>query len=78
MTETPNLSLPYLQSQQAQKHVTLNEALRRLDALVQLTVLSRTLTAEPASSANGDRYLLPDGATGEAWDGAGAGTLMAF
>ena len=43
-----------------------------------LTVLSRTLTAEPASPANGDRYLLPDGATGEAWDGAGAGTLMAF
>ncbi len=32
MTETPNLALPYLQSQQAQKHVTLNETLRRLDA----------------------------------------------
>lgn len=28
--------------------------------------------------ANVDRYLLPDGATGEAWDGAGAGTLIAF
>ena len=73
-----NPSLPYLQSQQAQKHVTLNEALHRLDALVQLAVLSRTLAAEPASPTNVDRYLLPDGATGEAWDGAGAWTLIAF
>lgn len=78
MTETPNLALPYLQSQQAQKHVTLNESLRRLDALVQLSVLSRTLAAEPGSPANGDRYLLPDGAAGDAWEGADAGTLMAF
>ena len=31
---TEHLSLPYLISNQAQKHVTLNESLRKLDALV--------------------------------------------
>ena len=30
---TPNLELPYLLSNQAQKHVTLNESLRALDGL---------------------------------------------
>ncbi|MFN7164880.1 MAG: DUF2793 domain-containing protein [Hyphomonas sp.] len=78
MTETPNLALPYLQSQQAQKHVTLNEALRRLDALVQLGVLSRSLAAEPETPAEGDRYLLPEEATGDSWEGRAAGTVMAF
>jgi hypothetical protein len=36
--ETINLALPYILSAQAQKHVTHNEALRRLDGLVQLVV----------------------------------------
>lgn len=78
MTESPNLALPYLQSQQAQKHVTLNEALRRLDALVQLAVLSRSLAAQPGAPADGDRYLLPSSPSGAAWTGQPAGTLMAF
>lgn len=78
MDTSPNLVLPYLQSQQAQKHVTLNESLRRLDALVQLTVLSRTLAAQPALPEEGDRYLLPAAATGAVWGGLAAGALMAF
>ena len=43
MDFTPNLLLPYLAAAQAQKHVTLNEALRLLDALVQLVIQSRAL-----------------------------------
>src|SRR5262249_4668949 len=40
MTEaTANLTLPFLISGQAQKHVTVNESLLRLDALVQLAVV---------------------------------------
>lgn len=78
MTESPHLSLPYLQSQQAQKHVTLNEALRRLDALVQLSVMSRSLAAQPGTPAEGDRYLLPEEASGDTWAGHPEGTLMAF
>ncbi len=35
---SPNLNMPYLAPAQAQKHVTHNEALRQLDAIVQLSV----------------------------------------
>lgn len=68
METTPNLALPYLMPAQAQKHVTHNEALRALDALVQIGAKSRTLTEPPADPAAGDRYLVADGAAG-AWAG---------
>lgn len=54
---------------QAQKHITHNEAIRALDALVQLSVLDRSLTAPPGSPANGDRYIVAAAATG-AWAGS--------
>ncbi|WP_236045296.1 MULTISPECIES: DUF2793 domain-containing protein [Pseudooceanicola] len=69
MTESSaNLSMPYLQPSQAQKHVTHNEALGILDALVQLAVLDRDLATPPASPAEGDRYIVAATATG-AWAG---------
>lgn len=68
MSSTPNLDLPYLAAGQAQKHVTLNESLRMLDALVQLAVASRAVTVPPASPAEGVRYIVPSGATG-VWAG---------
>ena len=34
MSDSLNLNLPYVEAAQAQKHVTVNEALSRLDALV--------------------------------------------
>jgi hypothetical protein len=63
-----HLLLPYLLAAQAQKHVTVNEALRLLDGLVQLAVLDRHLAAPPASPADGARYIVASGATG-AWAG---------
>ena len=65
-----HLRLPYLLAAQAQKHVTHNEALRLLDAMVQLSVLDRTRTTPPTSPAGGDRHLVPSGATGlwAGWD----------
>ena len=65
-----HLGLPYLVAAQAQKHVTQNEALRLLDAMVQLSVLDRTRTTPPASPADGDRHLVASGATGlwAGWD----------
>jgi hypothetical protein len=75
MTLTPNLALPYLDAAQAQKHVTHNEALRLLDALVMLAVADRDLTAPPASPADGVRYIVATGATG-AWAGQ-AGKIAA-
>lgn len=69
MSQTsPTLSLPYIQPAQAQKHVTHNEALRILDAVTQLSVISTTLTIPPAQTAEGDRYIVADAATG-VWAG---------
>lgn len=68
MSDTPNLNLPYMLAAQAQKHVTHNEALRMLDAVVQLSVLDRNLAAPPTSPANGDRYIVAASPTG-AWSG---------
>ena len=65
---TPNLGLPYLLSNQAQKHVTLNESLRALDGLLYLAVLDRDLTAPPEAPADGERYLVGEGASGD-WTG---------
>lgn len=63
-----NLLLPYIQPSQAQKHVTHNEGMRRLDALVQLTVEAADQAAPPVSPQDGERYILPTGATA-AWAG---------
>ncbi|MEW5963635.1 MAG: DUF2793 domain-containing protein [Pseudomonadota bacterium] len=76
MDDTPNLVLPYIMAAQSQKHVTHNEALRVLDAIVQLSVLDRDLTAPPGSPADGDRYIVAAGATG-AWAGHD-GEIAAF
>jgi hypothetical protein len=66
--DTTHLQLPYLVAAQAQKHVTHNEALRMLDALVQLSVLDRTRTVPPVTPAEGDRHIVAPGASG-AWSG---------
>lgn len=71
MPNTPKLTLPYLMPSQAQKHVILNEALRRLDAIVQASVISRTLTEPPAEPEAGAQYIVGPGASG-AWEGRGA------
>ena len=68
MTATPRLTLPAIEAAQAQKHVTHNEALTLLDCLTQLTTESRSLTAPPASPADGAGYIPATGATG-AWTG---------
>ncbi|MEM6938695.1 MAG: DUF2793 domain-containing protein [Pseudomonadota bacterium] len=65
---SPILSLPYIQPAQAQKHVTHNEALRVLDAITQLTVISGALSTPPALPSEGDRYIVTGGATDD-WAG---------
>ena len=76
MADTPNLVLPYLAANQSQKHVTVNEALRRLDALVQVTVQSMALASPPGSPVEGQRWILPAAPTG-AWSGH-AGQIAAW
>lgn len=62
------LALPYLQPAQAQKHVTHNEALARLDVAVQLVVEAFGETAPPALPEEGRVHAPGPGATG-AWAG---------
>ena len=62
---SPRLELPYLQSAQAQKHVTHNEALRILDMVTQLAVVAFDQTIPPALPEEGEIYALGLGASGD-------------
>jgi hypothetical protein len=68
MAATVKLALPLLEAAQAQKHVTHNDSLARLDSIVQLGVVTRTLAAPPGSPADGACYLVAAAPTG-AWSG---------
>lgn len=67
------LKLPYMAAAQAQKHVTHNEALALLDAIVQLSVVGFDADTPPAVVVDGAVYALGVAPTG-AWAGQG-GTL---
>lgn len=70
MTDTPHLGMPLIAASQSQKHVTHNQAIVILDAIVMLSVIDSTHTAPPGLPAEGDRYKVASGATGAwaAWD----------
>jgi len=70
------LGLPYLASNQMQKHVTLNEALTRLDILAQTAVISRSRSDQPIDADDGDLYLLPADPTGAEWSQWPQGSLV--
>lgn len=75
MTETPRLNLPMLQPSQAQKHVTVNEALLRLDCVSMLSLATRNAVHPPAVAAEGTAFGL--GASPEgAWAGRGGTVAM--
>lgn len=71
MAKTAQLDLPLLMPSQAQKHVTVNEALMRLDAAVQLRVESSTVLVPPEPSSDGTSFLVPSDAVGPWQDNAG-------
>jgi len=68
MAVSPKLGFPYLEAAQSQKHVTVNDSLRALDALVHLSAVSRTVADPPASPSEGERYVIGAPATG-VWSG---------
>ena len=68
MPDTNRLGLPLLAPAQAQKHVTVNESLARLDALVHLSLASVGTTVPPGSPVEGEAHGVGSGATG-AWAG---------
>lgn len=81
---TANLDLPRILPAQAQKHVTHNEALQLLDAVVQLVVQGFDADTPPATPGEGEVWALGAVPTG-AWEGqagrlavrAGTGWLFA-
>lgn len=68
MAETTRLALPLLAPAQSQKHVTVNEALSRLDALTQMVLSGMATTVPPLSPAEGETHVVGPGAGG-AWSG---------
>lgn len=70
MNETARLSLPFIMAGQALKHITHNDALNRLDTLVQPVVESTALGTPPAMPLPGEAWIVPSGASG-AWAGHG-------
>ncbi len=77
MSDTsPRLSLPFIAPAQAQKHVTHNEALLRLDALTQLTLEGVEQTTPPTTPQEGQVWAL-GAAPGGAWTDQ-PGTLATY
>lgn len=66
--ETMRLQMPLLQPAQAQKHVTVNEALMRLDGLVNLVLQSTSVRQPPVVVADGHCWAVPSAALGD-WAG---------
>jgi hypothetical protein len=65
---TPRFAFPYIQTSQAQKEVTHNEALLMVDALMSLSLEDRHLSAPPVSPQNGQVWFI-NGAGSGAWNG---------
>ncbi len=70
MTITSRLELPLLQPAQAQKHVTVNEALVRLDALAMLVLEAREALSPPVMAGEGQAWALAAAPSGD-WAGQG-------
>lgn len=68
MAETANFQLPLLAPSQAQKHVTVNDALAIADAGLQLRLSSRTTATPPDPVPEGSAWAVPAGAV-NAWAG---------
>jgi hypothetical protein len=68
MTTTNNLAISFLEQSQSQKEVTINEALVRLDAILNRGAIDKDIATPPVSPVNGDTYIIAATATGD-WFG---------
>ena len=78
MEKSPRLFLNYVSPQQAQRHVSVNEAFRILDVVVQSGVLSASLAVEPLTPNEGDSYILPHEKFGPVWSEMGDYSLATY
>lgn len=58
-TSTPNLELTEVQKVDTPAADSFNASFWSLDAIVQMSVISRSVTAAPGSAVQGDRYIVP-------------------
>ena len=68
MADTARMGLPLLDAGQAQKEMTVNEALARLDLLTQASVIAVGLDTPPGAPAAGQAWIV-GGAPSGAWAG---------
>lgn len=68
MDNTANLGLPFIVSGQAQKHVTHNDALKTLDAVVQLVLVNVQVDTPTQTPTEGDAFGVGDMPTAQ-WAG---------
>lgn len=68
MAASAHLALTLVEQSQSQKEVTVNEALKRIDALLNCGVIDKDLSTPPGSPATGDMYIIGVSPAG-AWAG---------
>ena len=76
MTITAHLGITLLEAAQAQKEMTVNEALARIDAVLNGGAIDKDLASPPGSPAAGDVYIVAASPTGD-WAGK-AGQVAYF
>lgn len=69
MTASPKLGFTYLEENQASAEASVNEVANYLEALTQVDIIDRDLSAAPGSPASGDVYIV-DGtpSSGDDWE----------
>ncbi len=68
MAKTAHLGVILVEQSQAQKEVTVNEAFKRVDAVLNNGAVQAGVTTPPGGPIDGDVYLVGTGATGD-WTG---------
>lgn len=68
MVTTPHLGLTLVEQSQAQKEVTVNMALMRIDAVLNSAAISRAVSTPPLEPQEGDVYIVAAAAT-DSWAG---------
>lgn len=76
MATTTHLGVTFVEQSQSQKEVTVNEALARIDAVLNTGAQSRSIATPPGSPATGDVYIVAASPTGD-WSGH-AGEITYF
>lgn len=68
MATTNNLAITLVEQSQAQKEVTVNAALTRIDAILNASAIDKDVATPPGSPSAGDVYIVAASATGD-WSG---------